>query len=43
MTNKRHQSEHEFVDTIRNWHKAVDGRGIDKDILLSVSTKVAAL
>ena len=31
MTNKGHQSEHVFVDMIRNWHKAVDGRGIDEN------------
>ena len=31
MTNKGHQSEHDFVGMIRNWHKAVDGRGIDED------------
>ena len=31
MANKGHQSEHESADTIRNWYKAVDGRGIDED------------
>ena len=31
MANKGHQSEHDFVDMIRNRHKAVDGRGIDED------------
>ena len=31
MTSKGHQSEHDFVGMIRNLHKAVDGRGIDKD------------
>ena len=23
MTNKGHQSEHDFVDMIRNWHKVI--------------------